>query len=204
MYHHKSGIVLRKVERFHLPVLLHLKNQSWAGTHRTLIANLDDQENWYEALPNDSLFMIGEADGEMVGVCCYTQIDHVGRVCAISGSALSEMTKFAKAGWACGLDFAFEILNMYRVEAEVLTCNYVGQQLNIRYLEMRVEGCRRQAVYKAGRYYDSLLLGLLRDEWEQSERVKGYNGTCNLDFDHDLSAKFIARSEREIIHASQN
>ena len=56
-----------------------------------------------------------------------------------------------------------------------------------------IEGRRRKAVYKAGRYYDSIQLGLLREEWENHSRVQAYGNCCNDNFDHDQAEKFIAR-----------
>ena len=91
---------------------------------------------------------------------------------------------------------------MFRVSAEVLECNAVAQHIHINYLGFKIEGRRRKAVYKSGRYYDSILLGLLREEWEQQERIKNYGGSCNTNFDHDFATRLVQRSNRGILASS--
>ncbi len=195
MYDHKSGIQLRKVTKEDLPELLALKNESWWGTHGTLIANPDDQLQWYETFSDRELCVIGMKDSAPVGVGYYSNIDWVNQTMSVSGSMFkaSRTAPLISASYAAGLDFVFEILNMFRVNAEVLECNVVAQRIHIQHLGFKVEGCRRKAVYKSGRYYDSILLGLLREEWEQQDRVKSYGGSCNTNFDHDFVAKMMRR-----------
>lgn len=198
MYNHKDGITLRKVGRKDLDCLLALKLESWWGTHGTLIINDEDQEKWYNNIGSD-IFLAAEADS-LVGVACYTDIDWIGRSLHISGSILKECRDYdrlVKPAFAAGLDFAFEILNMHRLNAEVLESNIVAQRLEIDYLGFQVEGRKRQAVYKAGRYYDSLILGILRDEWIRSPRVLTYGSSCNKNFDHDKIAKLMKRYGRK-------
>ena len=200
MYTHKDGISLRKVHTGDLHPLLALKQESWWGTHGTLIVNIEDQRNWYDSLGHNELFMIAEKASTPVGVSCYTEIDWYSRTLNISGSIFKEARKnwdgVVKPGFSAGLDFAFEVLNMFRVGAEVLETHAAAQKVELGHLGFVIEGRRRKAVYKAGRYYDSIQLGLLREEWEQSPRVLGYQGCCNDNFDHDLADKSIARFNR--------
>lgn len=197
MYQHKGGITLRKLARHDLNRLLSLK-QEWYGTHTTPILNQEDQERWFDSIGHDSLYMIAETDRSMVGIACYQRIDWTGRVLEISGSIFPEVRKpeLVKPAFTAGLDFAFEVLNMQRVGAEVLRCNYPAQVLEIDILGFKIEGIKRQCVYKSGKYYDSVVLGMLREEWENHERVKAYNGTCNLDFDHRLAELSVNRFNR--------
>jgi len=200
MYSHKTGIILRKSERTDLNAFLELKNESWWGTHRTLISNTEDQEKWFDNLASTSLFMSVFKEQELLGICSYTNINWVDHVCHGSGSTFKRASKegIAKDAWSCGIDFAFEILNMHRVEAECLSCNYPAQKLNIQHIGMKIEGCKRQAIYKSGKYYDSLVLGILRSEWEKSDRVLQYNGSCNAMFDHDIAENLVSRSLKYI------
>lgn len=183
MYKHKNGITLRKIEKSDLADLLALKNESWWGTHHSSIINQDDQLNWYNNIPQNQLFLIGETDYP-VGVAVYTGIDFINRSLQISGSVYKNFRgDFAHAGFCAGMDFAFEMLNMNRVEAEVLEYHITAQKLEIEKLGMKVEGRRKAAVYKCGKYYNSIILGLLRSEWENSSRVLNYEGSCNKNFD---------------------
>jgi len=207
MYDHKDGIRLRKISRDDLRIFLALKKESWWGTHNTLIVNIDDQIEWYENIPHNEIYMTvekrwsGSGDDydsysyEVVGIAGYTDIDWCGRTLNISGSIVKKhrINDIVRPSFSAGLDFAFEILNMQRVGAEVLECNPAAQSLEIGHLGFIVEGQRRRAVYKSGRYYDSIQLGLLREEWEEQERVKSYKGCCNINFDHKLASKVVTR-----------
>lgn len=180
------------------PALLKLKNESWWGTHGTLIANPQDQLRWFESISSDQLYMIAENNSGRIGIAVYTNIDHLNRSLNISGSIFKSQRTDSncKAAFAAGLDFAFEVLNMRRVQAEVLESNYPAQILELDFLEFEVEGVRRKAVYKSGRYYDSLVLGMLREEWQNCPRVKSYGDTCNLNFSHDVAERMSERAKR--------
>jgi RimJ/RimL family protein N-acetyltransferase len=215
MYEHKDGIILRKVERYDLEDLQKLKRESWWGTSKTLFNNIEDQNKWYDSIPSDQLFLIGHwitydgggkpilrtADTDIskwlktdcitqsVGIAVFTDIDYVSRTLKISGSVYKAHRKpeIVKPAFAAGLDFAFEMLNMHRVEGEVLDYHHAAQQLEIDYLGFKVEGRKRNAVYKCGRYYDALVIGMLREEWEQHPRVRAYGGSCNKQFKHEVA-----------------
>jgi hypothetical protein len=104
--------------------------------------------------------------------------------------------ELVKALFAGGTDFAFEVLNASRLGAEVLETHSAAHKIEMGYLGFQVEGRRRKAVYKAGVYYDSVQIGLLREEWENTERVialKGDNLCCNDNFDHAKAQRCINR-----------
>lgn len=199
MYNHKEGISLRKVEKKDLPLLLELRNANWWGTHATSIINNEDQYKWFENLGNNELFMVGEKanENEIIGVASYTKIDWINQSLSISGSVFKKHRPLcAKSSFLAGLDFAFEILNMRRIEAEVLEYHIAAQKLEIDLLGFVVEGHKRKSVYKCGKYYDSIILGILRDDWQNSSRIKSYGDTCNKDFSHKLFEKIIQRINR--------
>lgn len=206
MYTHKDGVELRKLHKGDLHSLLKLKEESWWGTHSTLIVNIEDQLKWYESISHNQLYMIAMSNAQPVGIACFTEIDWFGRTLNISGSIYKEHRKMdlVKAAFSCGLDFAFEVLNMQRVGAEVLETHTAAQHLEIGHLGFTVEGRRRRAVYKCGRYYDSIMMGMLREEWEAHERVKKYEGCCNANFDHDKAQRCIARLNRVIGEAQDD
>lgn len=203
--------------------LLALKDESWWGTHSTMILNPEDQLAWYENIGHSELFMMAEKKfpkesveklgnksrttyvPKVIGVACFTEIDWFGHTCNISGSIYKEFRKdmegAIKPAFSAGLDFAFEILNMQRVGAEVLETHAAAQKLEIGHLGFKIEGRRRRAVYKAGRYYDSIQLGILREEWVTSDRVRSYEGCCNDNFDHGLADRAIQRFNRDMAGA---
>lgn len=195
MYSHKEGIIFRKLERTDLCDLLYLKNESWWGTHSTQILNSDDQNKWFDSIPKNQLFLIGESlsnIGTPIGVAVYTNIDWINRSLYISGSLFKKFRgQFSYTSFCAGLDFAFEMLNMNRVEAEVLEYHATARFLEINKLGFIVEGTKRQAVYKCGKYYNSLCLGMLREDWTKSDRVLGYGDSCNLNFSPNRFNKIL-------------
>lgn len=183
MYHHKTGVTLRKLNKADLSDLFKLKQESWWGTHNTLIINEEDQLIWYNSIPSNQLFLVAEKDQQAFGVAAYTNIDFINRKLHISGSIYKQYrNKFAYDGFCAGCDFAFEMLNMHRIEAEVLEYHIPAQKLELGVLGMKLEGRKRKVVYKCGRYFDSLIIGLLRQEWQNQDRVKNYGDSCNLNF----------------------
>lgn len=195
MYNHKDGILIRKADKNDLPQLLALKSESWWGTHNTLIANIYDQFKWFESMSDREMCVIAMKGADAVACGFYSDIDWVNRSVSVSGSVFKEYRKpdIVKASFSAGLDFVFEILNMRRVNAEVLSYNVAAQKIHIGHLGFAIEGIRREAVYKCGRYYDSVLLGLLRTEWEQQERIKSYGGSCNMNFDPERNERIMNR-----------
>lgn len=170
MYHHKEGICLQKVSKDHLEFLLKLKQDNWWGTHNTLFINYENQIKWFDNLSSNELFLLAVHDGSWVGVTCYTEIDYVSRTLNISGAVDKEFrkeqtstrTRVSEAVFQGGTDFAFEILNMYRLNAEVIESHYSSLKMELDYLGFQYEGRKRKAVYKCGKYYDSIVLGSLR------------------------------------------
>jgi RimJ/RimL family protein N-acetyltransferase len=60
---------------------------------------------------------------------------------------------------------AFETLNLHRVWLQVYEFNERGQRL-YRKIGFREEGRLREDVFREGRYWDTLVMAVLRDEWE--------------------------------------
>ena len=62
------------------------------------------------------------------------------------------------------LGFAFEEMNLNRVELDVFDFNEraIASYRKCGFME---EGRRRQALYKGGDYHDVIVMGVLRDEW---------------------------------------
>lgn len=185
MYRHKNELSLRKVERDDLDDLLALKQESWFGTHRIAIINKANQEQWFEHMTVSSTdcIMIAAHEGKRIGVFKINNIDWMNRVCSIGHDIFSEHRgkglgyKIVEAG----VDFCFEILNMNRLDAEVLKNNVVSQKTLLKG-GFEIEGCRKQAVFKCNQYIDSLFCGVIRSDWEALPRVQAFGGLCNLSY----------------------
>lgn len=186
MYKHKNGITLKKLEKEDLLILKNLKNESWFGTHNVSFVNTTDQENWFQSLnSNKNLFLIAyKTDtGEQVGLYKIQNIDWVNRKYDSAHDVFEHQRGkgYSKPVLEAGIDFGFEVLNMNRIDTEVLENNLASYKSAL-YVGFIQEGIKRKCIYKCGEYLDSNFLGILFDDWKQLNRVKNYGGVCNLSY----------------------
>lgn len=185
MYIHKNGISLVKLSKSELPLLRDLKNESWFGTHNINFVNDTDQNNWFNNLnPHKQLVLIAKSNGDSVGLFKIDNIDWINRKCSEGHDTFKEHrgNGYGKLILEAGIDFVFEVLNMNRVEAEVLENNIASQKC-CDYIGYPQEGVKKNAIHKCGEYLDSIMYGLTYDEWSTLERVKiKYDGICNLSY----------------------
>jgi RimJ/RimL family protein N-acetyltransferase len=187
MYVHKNGLTLVKIEKEDLPLLKDLKNESWFGTHNITFVNNTDQEKWFNTLDsNKNMVLVAKTTDTnyKVGIFKIDNIDWVNRKCYEGHDIFKEHrgNGYGKLILEAGIDFVFEVLNMNRVEAEVLENNIASQKC-CEYIDYSIEGVKRSAIHKCGDYINSIIYGMLREEWFTSDRVKyKYEGVCNLSY----------------------
>ncbi|WP_429844215.1 GNAT family N-acetyltransferase [Brevibacillus sp. FIR094] len=133
-------------------------------------------ENVRASRPDDKLkgfvFSVYTLDGEHIGNCDYRDVNPITRTATI-GIAI-----MAKEYWSKGfgtdtlrllLDFLFSKLNLNRVQLDT----WSGNTRAIRAYEKSgfvIEGRLRQNEYVDGQYYDTIMMGLLREEFYQREK----------------------------------
>lgn len=71
------------------------------------------------------------------------------------------------------LRYAFEELNINRVNGSVLSDNQASLRM-MQKVGYKIEGTKRQAVYKGGKYHDVILLAALKEDYERVVNVTGY------------------------------
>lgn len=200
MYKHKSDVELRPLRKDDLQALLELKLDSWIGTTNALFITLEDQLDWYERVrksPNDLVMVIEKKENlyyQRIAVSLMNNINWISRSLNLSGHILSEYrgdNNLVKACYASTVDFCFEMLNMNRISTEPLMSNSVAQSLLQVYLGFEFEGRKRKSIFKCGKYYDSIVLGLLREDWEKQSRVKAYEGSCCRNWDLSITDQMI-------------
>lgn len=186
-YRHKNGIALRKLEPSDLLQLRDLKDESWFGTVNFAVLNNEDQVKWFEKISNDKscLYLIAHSfvQGKPVGLYGFTEIDPINRTCSFTHSVYRDYRGkgLGKLTLQAGIDFTFEVYNMRRIDTWILE-NNVAELKTSQSVGFQIEGTARKAVYKCGQYLDCHYLGLLREEWEQTERVNQYGGVCNSSY----------------------
>lgn len=62
------------------------------------------------------------------------------------------------------LRYAFEELNLYRLTLNTFEYNTIAQAFLVKN-GWQQEVCRREAIYRDGRYWDALTYGILAEEW---------------------------------------
>lgn len=172
--------------------LLRLKNESWFGTHTIAILNIDEQARWYESMLNSNkhIVMIAEEKEKnfggvplKIGVYKISNIDWMNQKYDSAYDVFENArgNGFGKKVLEAGVDFGFEILNMHRSDTEVLVNNIASQKC-IKFGGFTEEGVKRSCIRKCDEWLDSIVYGLLRDDWRQLKRVKNYNGICNVSY----------------------
>lgn len=170
LFYSSDGYGFRKVEQQDLSTLKDLKNTTWDSTVQLACLNDLDQTKWFERVSPDSksLYLIIVAQGNLdVGFWALTDIDWLNRSCAFSHAIFEQHrgNGHGKNSLKAGLDLAFRVFNMNRVETYILS-NNAKELTCAEKAGMKVEGIRRKAVYRNGYFLDCLLLGILREDWE--------------------------------------
>jgi RimJ/RimL family protein N-acetyltransferase len=186
MYIHKNGIALRKLERMDLPKLKDLKNESWFGTHNITLLNDYEQEKWFESLSRHThliLIAIDTKTNNEVGLYKIQNIDWYNRTYDSSHDVFKEHRGqgLSKPVLCAGTDFAFEVLNMNRIDGEILE-NNVASIKSAEYAGFKHEGIRRKSIHKCGEYLNSIHIGILKEDWINLDRIKQYGGICNISY----------------------
>ncbi|MGC8874793.1 MAG: GNAT family N-acetyltransferase [Chloroflexia bacterium] len=164
---------LRAIEREDLPRCVAWLNDPEVVRYLTLYLPLsrEDEERWFEGYlqdPRRKVLAIEAETGEHIGNIGLEEIDWKNR-CAELGIFIGEKDRW---GQGYGTDavrtllrFAFEELNLNRVQLHVFAFNERARRCYIRcgFVE---EGRQRQAHYTEGRYHDVILMSILRAEWD--------------------------------------
>jgi len=171
-----DGVRLRAIEREDIPTFVRWFNdpeiRSYLLMYRPM--SMAAEERWFEGLADrtdDFAFAVEALIGEQwvhIGNVGLHNMDWKNSHCTF-GIALGE-----KQYWSQGygtkaaktiLRYAFNELNLHRVELEVFAYN----KRAIRCYEkagFRHEGTRRQSRFHDGQYHDALRMGILREEFE--------------------------------------
>ena len=118
----------------------------------------------------DNADFVIEADGKCIGVCGLERFDETAQTCEL-GIGIGD-----KEYWGQGygrdtvrilLDYAFRLRNMRKVWLRVWGNNERAIRC-YRACGFVEEGRLREHVWSNGRYEDLIYMGVLRDEWQQS------------------------------------
>jgi RimJ/RimL family protein N-acetyltransferase len=139
---------------------------------------MTEEEKWWEGFlsrENDHIFAIEAEDGTYIGNIGLHSIERENRR-AMLGIIIGDKTRWGKGygtdaiqamlGWAFGyLNLNRVYLTVYAYNERALRCY---QKCGFQY-----EGTMRKARYLDGRYYDELMMAILREEYLERQGETG-------------------------------
>ncbi|WP_064435735.1 GNAT family N-acetyltransferase [Pseudoalteromonas neustonica] len=168
-------VTLRSIERTDADFLLELVNspelEYWVVGSSVPISTIQ-QEKWIDNIGNshtDIRLIVENKEGVAVGFANLVQIDPINRT-AVHG------VKFAKEFRGCGyakdtviaiMEYAFNTLNLNRLESTILEYNDSSIGLYTKACGWSVEGIKKSAVYKNGVYNNLVMIGITKDDFKQ-------------------------------------
>ncbi len=129
--------------------------------------NMSETRLYPKGLPLEMVFKI-ESGNEVVGQIKLTRIRWFNRKAEISIAVKKNNQKKGIGTEALKiiLDFAFNKMNLHRLEAEVIEFNEASIKL-VEKFGFKREGQLREAKYSDGKYWDIIRYGLLKNESKQ-------------------------------------
>jgi RimJ/RimL family protein N-acetyltransferase len=165
-------VVLRPVEERDLEMIAHWRNAPDIRPFffTPLPVYPGGQRKWYEGLVSDHsrlIFMIETREGKAVGFIGLSSIDARNQECEIGPGIVDPSERshgYAEEAIELLIRYAFEELNLHRLYAACYPFNRVIELMKL--YGFQEEGVLRQAAFTRGKFYDKVILGLLREEWQ--------------------------------------
>lgn len=137
------------------------------------------QYKWYEHVSGDNsnlrLTIADKVTDEILGMINLVNIDWKSG-CAFTGIRLFDNCPkkkgYGKDAVFAIMEYAFNELRLHRLEGSIIETNIASQKLYEK-CGWVVEGVKREAVFKNGKYYNELQVAILKEEYE---RVKDEQG----------------------------
>lgn len=128
------------------------------------------EEGWFDKLGKDDknvILGIETKDGVFIGIMGIHHIHWTNRT-ATTGALIGEKEYWGKGFGTDAkmilLQYAFETLNLRRICSEVIAFNKRSLQYSL-HCGYKLEGKKRKHIWRAGKYWDLLQLGLFHEEW---------------------------------------
>ena len=128
------------------------------------------EEEWVNKLGSDDkniVLGIETKDNKLIGIMGIHGINWVYRTCT-TGAIIGEKDYWGK-GYGTDakmqlLNYIFNILNLHKVCSSVIAYNKRSLQYSL-HCGYKIEGQRRKQIFKQGKYWDLIELGLFKEEW---------------------------------------
>ncbi|KZW98821.1 hypothetical protein JL49_20735 [Pseudoalteromonas luteoviolacea] len=173
-----NKVKLRAIEKEDNAFLLEMINSAeleyWVVGSSVPTSSIQ-QGNWIDKVENSQnaiRLVVEELEGGPIGFANIVQIDQVNRS-AVHGVKFASDFRgkgFAKDTVRAVMKYAFETLNLNRLESTILEYNEASIGLYTKACGWSIEGVKKQAVYKNGKYNDLVLIGITRQDYEQMQQ----------------------------------
>jgi RimJ/RimL family protein N-acetyltransferase len=167
-------VVLRALEREHCRELWqHHEPVSPVPTEPLNVGlSLERADQWFEEMQakqgQEHVYLgIFDLESQLLGDIQLANIDWRNRTASLGGGLSLEIHRGRGYGTDAArtiLRYGFQELGLYRVEAETADYNVAARRV-MEKLGFREEGCMRQKLYRSGKRRDSLVYGLLWNEF---------------------------------------
>jgi len=135
---------------------------------------LEDEEKWYESLSaqKDTYSFAIETleDKKYIGGCGINKVDWKNSVVDV-GIFIGDKNYWGKGygtdAMGVLVKFIFEQLNVNKIKLQVFSFNERAIK-SYKKCGFKVEGVLRQEIFREGKYYDDIVMGLLKDEFVNS------------------------------------
>ena len=115
-------------------------------------------------------FAIFTHDGNFIGTADYREIDHVKRSCTV-GITIGDKNYWGKGYGTDALsvlaDYLFNRLNLRRIQLDTWSGNERAIK-SYKKCGFQVEGVLKENEFVNGKYFDTIIMGLLKSQWKGS------------------------------------
>lgn len=139
-----------------------------------------EQQRWYERVAEDPLnkrFAIETEKGEFVGISTLTNLNIKYRNAyhgIMIGVKKAQGKGYGTDAVMATMRYAFEELGLERLDSEIVEYNEPSIHLYTVKCGWTIEGRRRHAVFRNNQWYDSLVIGVLKDDYMRLVSDTGY------------------------------
>lgn len=168
-------VILRELRKSEMEIVkqgINDKEVRYFLSDQILPYKYEDEISWYDGVSGNTLkgynFAIEDKEtGKYIGACGVNELKDIARVATIG------ILIFDKKYWNRGygtdalnvlIDFLFNQVNMNKISLKVYSFNERAKA-SYRKCGFVEEGVMRQEIYKNGRYYDEIYMGLLKEEY---------------------------------------
>lgn len=141
----------------------------WVASY--LPTSEQSEEQWFDNLAkrhDDIVLAMETIDGQFIGLTGLHRINWKDRT-ATTGSLIGEKDRWGKGlgteAKMLLLNYGFNTLGLHKINSEVIEFNERSRK-HLEKCGYQYEGCRRQNIFKDGRWHDLLMFGVLKEEWQ--------------------------------------